>query len=278
MQDRRDACPFLYRRVMDKRRIVGIVMTVLFGIAAFVCGFLFVQQTLDAKESAEAFDALAEMVVEQKVDEPNFEIDDTEEDDLEDKAAIREAISRYEALYEENRDFVGWVKIEGTNINYPIMQSREDPCFYLNHGFDKSYSAYGVPFMDAKCSFSFSNNLIVYGHHMNNGTMFADLNNYKDESFWQEHKVIQFDTLAGLGKYEVLAAFAFDTNNDTFMFNEYYNMIDETEYWEFIENCQLRAAYETGVQAELGDKLITLVTCEYTHPNGRFVVVAREIT
>ena len=261
---------------MDKRKIVGIGLMVLFGIAALVCGFLFVQQTHDAKESAEVFEALAEMVVEEKADEPNFEIDDTEEDDLEDKAAIREAISRYEALYEENRDFVGWVKIEGTNINYPIVQNREDPCFYLNHGFDKSYSAYGVPFMDAKCSFSFSNNLIVYGHHMNNGTMFADLEKYKDKTFWENHKQIQFDTLEGLGTYEVVAAFAFDTNHDQFMFNDYYNM-DEVEYWEFIENCQLRAAYETGVQAEYGENLITLVTCEYTHENGRFVVVAKKV-
>ena len=106
--------------------------------------------------------------------------------------------------------------------------------------------------------------------------MFADLCKYADADFCREHPTIAFDTLSGLGKYEVVAAFKFNTNRETFKYNE-YTLMDEVQFAEFMENVRARQLYDTGVAAEYGDQLLTLSTCEYTYPNGRFVVVAKKV-
>ena len=156
------------------------------------------------------------------------------------------------------------------------MQTADCPYFHLKHGFDKAYSNYGVPYIDEGCAPGLSNNIVIYGHHMNDGTMFADLCGYADRGFYEGHKTIRFDTLSGSGEYEVVAAFRFNTNRDTFRYNEYTNM-DEAEFAEFLENVRARALYDTDMEVEYGDTLLTLSTCEYTYKNGRFVVVAKKV-
>ena len=156
------------------------------------------------------------------------------------------------------------------------MQTPNKPDFYLKRSFDKTYSDYGVPYIDEACMTGISNNLVIYGHHMNDGSMFADLCKYTDANFCREHPTIVFDTLSCLGKYEVVAAFKFNTNRETFKYNE-YTLMDEDQFDEFMENVHARQLYDTGVAAEYGDQLLTLSTCEYTYPNGRFVVVAKKV-
>lgn len=91
---------------------------------------------------------------------------------------------------------VGWIKVEDTKINYPVMQSKEEPNFYLRHGFDKAYTVYGCPYVQENCDVDApSDNLIIYGHHMNDQSMFAGLMKYQSKSFWENHKTVQFDTL-----------------------------------------------------------------------------------
>ena len=155
------------------------------------------------------------------------------------------------------------------------MQTPNKPDFYLKRSFDKSYSDYGVPYIDEACMTGISNNLVIYGHHMNDGSMFADLCKYADADFCREHPTIAFDTLSSLGKYEVVAAFNFNTNRESFKYNE-YTLMDEAQFAEFMENVRARQLYDTDVTAEYGDQLLTLSTCEYTYPNGRFVVVAKK--
>lgn len=121
-----------------------------------------------------------------------------------------------------------------------------------------------------------SNNIVIYGHHMNDGSMFADLVKYYDKDYRDAHPYVQFDTISGFGTYEVIAAFKFDTNNETFKYNEYVTM-DEEKFAEFMSEVHKRQAYDTGVDAEYGDELLTLSTCEYTYKNGRFVVVAKKV-
>ena len=110
-------------------------------------------------------------------------------------------------MQEQNSDFVGWLSVPGTNIDYPVMQTVDEPNFYLKRGFDKQYSDYGVPYVQENCDLALSDNCVIYGHHMNNGTMFADLCKYESEDFYQEHKTIRFDTLSGFGEYEIVAVF-----------------------------------------------------------------------
>ena len=105
------------------------------------------------------------------------------------------------------------------------MQTPNKPDFYLKRSFDKSYSDYGIPYIDEACMTGISNNLVIYGHHMNDGSMFADLCKYTDADFCREHPTIAFDTLSSLGKYEVVTAFKFNTNRETFKYNEYIRSV-----------------------------------------------------
>lgn len=206
-----------------KKKTLGIIIVSVLGAAAIFCSAMFTHQYLDAKNSKAAFDDLTNLITE--IDEPQKDAGTEEESGLsaEELAAAEAALARekYAALFAQNNDFIGWIRIDGTNVNYPVMQTPNKPDFYLKRSFDKSYSDYGVPYIDEACMTGISNNLVIYGHHMNDGSMFADLCKYTDADFCKEHPTIAFDTLSNLGKYEVVAAFKFNTNRETFKYNEY---------------------------------------------------------
>jgi sortase B len=264
-----------------KKRMIGIAVISVFCAFAIFFGAMFLHQYQDAKNSEQVFDNLSDLIAETQPLEEVVENTDTAEDaELTDEelSALEAALAheKYAALFEQNEDFIGWISIDGTNINYPVMQSPSNPDYYLKHSFEKTYSDYGVPYIDAACVTGISNNIVIYGHHMKNGSMFSELVNYADVKFYQEHQTIQFDTLSTFGEYQVVAVFKFDTNNETFCYNEYTQM-DEEQFAEFMENVHARQLYDTGVDAEYGDELLTLSTCEYTYNNGRLVVVAKKV-
>ena len=276
---------------MNKRRIIGICLIVVFSVSAIVSGRLFWKEYRDAKASEETFSSLAGLVqdTEQNGGEDGSTGDGTDttgigtpdsdavlsdEDMVAEEAA--KAYEKYGALYEQNIDFVGWIQIDGTNINYPVMQTPDNPDYYLKHSFEKTWSDYGVPYLDESCVIGQSNNLVIYGHHMSNGSMFCDLELYSDPAFCMDHPVIRFDTLTSFGEYEVIAVFRYNTNQETFRYDREVNM-DETRFSWFMEQVHARELFSTGKDASFGDQLLTLSTCEYTYKNGRLVVVARKV-
>lgn len=184
-------------------------------------------------------------------------------------------LARYEALYRENDDLVGWIKIDGTNINYPVVQSKDAPNFYLKHDFEKNYTDYGCPYAQQNCDVQApSDNVVLYGHNMKDGTMFCDLTNYKSESFWAQHRTIQFDTLTQKNEYTVIAAFKGEAD-ELFAYNAFVDAATPEEFDAYVAAVKELALYDTGISAAYGDKLITLSTCEYSFENGRMVVVAK---
>lgn len=260
---------------MKKKKIITIALIAAFSLCAVFTGMMAYWQWNDGQQSKDDFNDLAQLLAEETAapeqtpaptDEPEAEPDEREL-----------AYEKYKALYEQNNDFVGWITIDGTAINYPVMQSIGSPDYYLKHNFEKAYSDYGVPYVDEACAVGLSANTVVYGHHMKNGTMFSSLVNYADKAYFDEHPVIRFDTIYGFGEYQVIAAFSFDTNNETFRYNEFADG-NEAQFNEYVAECMARRAYDTGFTSEYGDKLLTLSTCEYTHTNGRFVVVTKLIT
>ena len=276
---------------MNKRRIIGICLIIVFSVSAVVSGRLFWKEYRDAKASEEAFSSLAGLVqdTEQNGGEDGSTGDGTDttgigtpDSDavLSDEEMVAEeaakAYEKYGALYEQNNDFVGWIQIDGTNINYPVMQTPDNPDYYLKHSFENTWSDYGVPYLDEACVIGRSNNLVIYGHHMSNGSMFCDLELYSDPAFCMEHPVIRFDTLSSFGEYEVIAVFRYNTNQETFRYDREVNM-DETRVSWFMEQVHARELFSTGKDASFGDQLLTLSTCEYTYKNGRLVVVARKV-
>ena len=187
------------------------------------------------------------------------------------------AEEKYAKVYAANSDFVGWISIAGTNIDYPVMQTKTNPNFYLKHNFEKTYSNYGVPYVQENCDIGLSDNLIIYGHHMKSSAMFSDLQKYEKESFYKQHSVIHFDTLDGYGEYVIIAVFKTTAYSEQgFGYYNFVNASGAAEFNEYIANCKKLALYDTGVTAEYGDKLITLSTCEYSQEEGRLAVVAKK--
>lgn len=183
----------------------------------------------------------------------------------------------YGELHDYNSDFVGWIRVPGTEINYPVMQSPNSPNYYLRRNFEKAYSNLGTPYLQENCDIHTCDNLIIYGHHMLDGGMFSDLELYKQEAFWENHKYVRFDTLDELGLYEIMAVVITTAYQaDSF---QYYNYIENNEltFNTYVQECKQRALYDTGIDAEYGDKLVTLSTCEYSNDNGRLIVVAKKI-
>ena len=186
--------------------------------------------------------------------------------------------ARFAPLVARSPDFVGWIKIEGTNLSFPVMYSPDEPDFYLRHDFEGEYSDSGVPYLDARCTLTAadrSDNLVIYGHNMKTGTIFGFLTDYKQPETYQEHPTIRLDTLYSAGEYEVFAAFAIDIAADrSFAYNNYIDL-DEDSFREFVEEVKRRSDVDSGITPVYGDELLTLSTCEYSSANGRYVVCAR---
>ena len=266
---------------MRRTRIFLMIGAALFAILFLFSGVMAYRQYADKKQSAEAFEAVADLIRPTPVPQADSTIEDSgdAEDsatETEEAAPTQTAYETYAGVYAENNDFVGWISIDGTNINYPVMQTPNNPNFYLKHGFDKNYSDYGVPYVQENCRVGESDNCVIYGHHMNNGSMFADLCKFESEKFYQEHKTIYFDTLSDFGEYEIVCVFKTAAYSaDGFKYYHFVDATDEAEFNTFLAECRSLALYDTGVTASYGDKLITLSTCEYSRANGRMVVVAK---
>lgn len=254
---------------MKLKKYKSIICTVaavcLLGTAAFSCYHIYSHYAHEA-EQTEAFEDIADKV--QQADENAPTVPLTENENI---------LPEYGELFLQNPDMVGWISIAGTEVNYPVMQTTDNPNFYLRKNFEKEYSTLGTPYVQENCDMKESDNLIIYGHHINGGKMFGALESYKDKGFYEKHKTIQFDTLTKRGKYEIVAVFKTVAYSfQGFRYYDFVNAENEDDFNAYIEKCKELALYETGVNAEYGDRLITLSTCEYSAQNGRLVVVAKK--
>jgi sortase B len=191
-----------------------------------------------------------------------------------------EVLDEYKNLLNKNQKLIGWVKIDDTNIDYPVMQTTDNE-YYLDHNLNQEYDKNGSIFMDKDCDvIKPSTNFILYGHHMKSGQMFGGLDKYQDKSYAEKHPYISFDTIYEHGTYQVMYVFRSKVYSEEDVNFKYYQFIDALSETEFDSNMQEMAAmslYDTGVTAQYGDRLLTLSTCDYQEKNGRFVVVAKKI-
>lgn len=193
----------------------------------------------------------------------------------------REILEELAGDYASNPDLAGWITIDGTKIDYPVMYTPDDGEKYLRKDFKGNFSVGGLPFIEDGCSLDpESDNLIIYGHNMANGTMFNNIMNYQQKNFWEAHKTFTFKTLYEERTYEVISAFydrVYLKTDTNFKFYQFIDARDEAHFNEAITYYKEHDLYETDVTAKYGDDLITLVTCAYHVDNGRFVVVARRV-
>ena len=180
-------------------------------------------------------------------------------------------------LYEQNKDIIAWIRINNSNINYPIMQTLNNPNFYLRKNFYKQYSYYGTPYLSEQCDINTSDNLIVYGHHIKNSKMFGELENYKRQEYYNNHKNINIYTLNDERNYEIIYVFKAIINNG-FDYYNYINFNSESEFNTFKNKCKELAFFDTQIDCNYKDKFITLSTCDYTSQNARLGVVAKRLS
>ena len=237
----------------------------LFGIAGLTSIAFLLMYAAQSKQQAHLYSNLAAV---------------RKQDTQQETASEPEKQASYQNLYWENTDMVGWILIEGTSIDYPVMQTLADPNYYLKHDFEKNYTDYGCPFMQADCdALAPSDNLIIYGHNMKDGSMFADLAKYRSKDFWQLHKTVWFDTALGSCAYEIFAVIHTTVQADAadaFPFYWFMDAAAPEDFTSYVSACKARALYDTGIFAEYGDKLLTLSTCDNITDNGRLLVIAKQ--
>lgn len=251
--------------------IASLVAALCFGY--FGVYYFFAERTnVDYEELAElkGSDALSTGNVQEKND---FAIHKT-------GIKLPDVLDEYKTLYEKNKKLIGWLKIDDTNIDYPVMQTSNNE-YYLDHNFNQEYDKNGSIFMDYECSaYPRSTNLILYGHHMKSGNMFGNLQKYAKESYGKEHALIQFDTIYEKATYQVMYVFRSQVYNEDDVVFKYYQFIDansEAEFSYYMDEMAKLSLYDTGVTASYGDSLLTLSTCDHSQEDGRFVVVAKRI-
>ncbi len=195
---------------------------------------------------------------------------------------ISTILYKYSTLYERNSDLVGWISIEGTVINYPVMQSVQDEEFYLKRDFDKNNDINGLPFMDIRNSItSHRDNWIIYGHNMKNGSMFSTLLKYKEKEFFDTHRTFRFDTIYEEGEYEIIAVVLTEVGypgDAKFRYYRFHDLSEKEQFEEYLSGIQKLSIYDTGGSAEYGDQLVTLSTCDRSIEDGRFIIVGRKIS
>ncbi len=265
------------KREHIRRGIVAVCSLLVVGSLAYLADYSYRTKRLDdyaAIQKNLKNTALTTPETPETPETPVIHYDDDTADTLPD------ILPEYQTLYSLNKRLIGWVKIDDTYIDYPVLQTVNND-YYLNHNFDQEEDKNGSIFLDKDCSiYPRSTNLILYGHHMRSGRMFGQLNKYSSEKFYKEHKYIQFDTIYEKGTYEVMYVFRSKIYEESEIVFKYYQFTDAVSETEFESNMMQMAdmsLYDTGVSAEYGDELLTLSTCDYYTSDGRFVVVAKKI-
>lgn len=260
---------------------IGIVIGI-FSVIIIACLISIFSRLYAENKETEEFRQLAEIVTEETTDatieetikKPHLlKVSDCDND-------VQDESSMYFTTYYEphsiselismNSECFGWINISGTNINYPVMHTPSNPQKYLNRNFYGEYSYSGTPFLDARCSAD-STNLIIYGHHMNNGTMFADLCNYTDYSYFTEHPTVVLETKDGAFAYSVFSVMK--VKSDVYWYR-FTTVGTEKSYNSRIEYAKEKSIYDTGITPVYGQQILTLSTCYGYNQDDRILVLA----
>jgi len=261
--------------------ITVLLLVIAFSVSAFMVG----KYLMEGKKSEDRFAELANQASAAATTaapeaETTKPAEETEAPTETTEATEPKMIAGYEEIYLQNSDTVGWIKMEGTKMNYPVMQTPDDPNFYLYRDFDRKDSTRGSIYAWSEADMAMpSDNITLFGHNMADGSMFNCLGAYTSKTAWENNSLIFFDTLYEYHTYKIFAVFKTSANlGQGFSYHKFVNASSEQEFNDFVAECKRLSFYDTGITPVYGDKLICLSTCEYTLDNGRLVVAAVRIT
>ncbi len=245
--------------------IFGIV--VFLGAAGYLLNFFVIQPYLNSQVTAEIHD---------------IAYNSTDDSDDTNKPA-----QNWEALKKINKEIVAWISIEGTKLDYPVLEHKGDTehsQYYLYRNYKKQSSDYGIPFIDYRSTESVkSKNVVVHGHNMVDGSMFHEMVNYGSLTgnldYYKKHPVVTFNTPEGDAQYKIISVFKTNTLYDHGQFFNYMqgSFLSEAEFMNFVYNCRVRSLFNCPVMVNEDDQLLTMSTCSYEFSNFRTVIVARKV-
>lgn len=212
--------------------------------------------------------------------EPQTETEEIFSGDADDETEEipEERLNRYWELYRENNDFCGWLTIEDTVIDYPVMHVADDNDFYLSHGFSGEEDVNGLLVLDKRCRTDGNeNHLLIHGHNMRSGYMFGTLKEYKDPEYLSLHPYVRYDSLFGRRTYKIFAVFQSSVNlsdQEDFHYYDYIDIDSREAFEAFVAESKRQSLYPIDAEVSYGDHLLTLSTCDYQKDNGRLVIVA----
>lgn len=247
-----------------KNKIGTIAVVLSFGTIILLCLLSVFNQEYSEHKASTDFQRIESIVIETTEStsptETTLSTETTVNKIVEQKEVAE--VSNYQPhsllqLMEMNSDCFGWVNIAGTKVNYPVMFTPDNPEKYLIKNFYGEYSQSGVPFLDFRCSTD-SVNLIIYGHNMNNGTMFADLCKYTDYLYFKNHPTVVFETNEGTAQYNIFAVMKVKPDDNWYRF---ISADIKKDYDKQIKYAKKNSLYETRINPEYNDQIITLSTC-----------------
>lgn len=260
---------FYKKNFIDKGRNVWKLIFILFALCFLYSSVTWIRNTAKGKQEEQAF-----VMLQQSIGESS----NTESLSIENRNPSQ--AEKYAALSAQNPDYVGWLQVPGTKIDYPVMYTPNDPEYYLRRSFTQATSASGCPFIGAGGSVD-TDCFIIYGHNMDNGTMFGTLDLYQEKSFWLEHPQISFYVAGQERKYEVFAAAqarVLFTDEPGFRYYQSAGDLSVDAYQALIGWLQENAIYDTGIEPLYAEQILILSTCSYHTENGRFLIAARLLT
>lgn len=273
------------------RRYLLPSMMLLFCAVFLISAGVLVKRALEDHQQAKQNDYLASLVQQEQAQVQRPPISGGNSSYVEPLSAFVEitdpvtgkplqVLREYAAVYQLNPDMVGWLNIPDTNLNYPVVQTPENADYYLHRDFYDNNSRHGTVYAHSQADLQTPSDIVtLYGHNMNDGSMFASLHKYAKKEHYDKNPYIYFDTIYAHRTYQVISVFEIDIEEDNF---DYHNYVDTNafSFQNFVDNAKELSLYDTGVSAKYGDKLLALSTCDsdYASDNIRFVIVAKLVT
>ncbi len=265
-----------------KKRLLLVIFALLFASVFVYCGVVVLREYIMRERDSETFDELSELIqlpeVNEEIirDDVSQESNDVSEEVSDENAssALPEIVHKrnLKPIIERNSDCIGWLYIEDSEVDYPVMHTPNDPEKYIDLSFDWKYSAYGVPFLDYRCTPD-CDNIVIYGHNMKDGSMFATVRRFMDEEYFYEHPYIEFETVEGCKTYSVFAIVSVKASDDWY---SYHHFDEATRFTENVNRLISKSLYKTDVMPQYGKQIITLSTCYGVERDDRIILLAVE--
>lgn len=283
------------RRNSSVKKTISIICAITTALAVVICTYILVRRANDLRRLEEQQEQLRAVIsaTMPPVEEETPDVTEESVEEEEEEPVRYRMLSDYQALYAQNSDLIGWLTIDDTVIDYPVMQTPGDENYYLYLDFNREENSNGSLIMDTDSVVGIgtaemeyrdgekpSTNLIIHGHTMKSGAMFGNLSWYEDEDYGAEHSIIRFDSLYEKREYELIAVFytqIYYPEDDVFKFYKFFQADTQEDFDDWYNNIKAMSLYDTGVTAEFGDEFITLSCCSYQVEDGRFVVVGKRI-